>query len=182
MTDINTNTHTGPSFSIRNRIARVIWGIIYILLFRYSPRPIHMWRSLLLRLFGAKIGKGVHVYPWVRIWAPWNLEIDDFSGIADNVILYSQDKIQIGKYVVISQGAHLCTGSHDYNVKGFPLISKPIIISDHVWIAADAFIHPGVNIGEGTVIGARSVVTKSIESWQVCTGNPCLIIKERILK
>lgn len=182
MSNINTNTHIGPSFSIKNRMARFTWGIVYIVFFRYSPRPIHIWRSFLLRLFGAKVGKGVHVYPDVYIWAPWNLTIDDFSGIANKVILYSQDKIQIGKYVVISQGAHLCTGTHDYNVKGFPLITKPIIISDNVWIAAEAFINPGITIGEGAIIGSRSVVTKSIKSWQVCAGNPCSRIKDRNIK
>jgi putative colanic acid biosynthesis acetyltransferase WcaF len=181
MADINSNTHTGPSFSLRNRLARVIWELGYVLFFRYSPRPLHLWRSFLLRLFGAKIGRGVHVYPGAKIWAPWNLEIDDFSGIADNVILYCQGKIIIGKYVVISQGAHLCTGTHDYRAKGFPLITNPINIADHVWIAAEAFIHPGVNIGEGSVIGARSVVTKSIESWKVYSGNPCIIIKNRTI-
>lgn len=180
MADTNTNTHTGPSFSLKNRVARVIWGIVYVLFFHYSPRPLHCWRSFLLRLFGAKIGKGVHVYPGVRIWAPWNLEIDNFSGIADNVILYSQGIIKIGKYVVISQGAHLCTGTHDYRAHGFPLITRPITISDYVWIAAEAFIHPGINIGEGTVVGARSVVTYNLEAWKVCSGNPCITIKNRI--
>lgn len=181
MADINTNTHTGPSFSLRNRLARVIWGIVYVLVFRYSPRPFHSWRSILLRLFGAKIGRGVHIYPGAKIWAPWNLEIDDYSGIGDYVNLYSQGKIKIGKYVVISQGAHLCTGTHNYHKQGFPLITKPIDIADQVWIAAEAFIHPGVNIGEGSVVGARSVVTKSIQSWKVCAGNPCIIIKNRTI-
>jgi putative colanic acid biosynthesis acetyltransferase WcaF len=182
MMTVNTNTHTGPSFSLKNRLARVIWGIVYIIFFRFSPRPLHRWRSFILRLFGAKIGKGVHVYPAVRIWAPWNLEIDDFSGVANNVILYSQGKISLGKYVVVSQGAHLCTGTHNYQVKGFPLISKPIFIGDYVWIAAEAFIHPGITIEEGVVVGARSVVTNHLPAWKVCAGNPCLVFKERVIR
>lgn len=180
--NINIDTHTGPSFSIRNRIARVVWNLTYIILFKFTPRPFHFWRSFLLRLFGAKIGKGVHVYPKVKIWAPWNLSIGDFSGIANDVILYSQDKIEIGSYAVISQGSHLCTGTHDYQKKGFPLYTRPISIGNNTWVAADVFIHPGVVIGEGCVIGARSVVSSSMPAWKVCAGYPCKPIKERILK
>jgi putative colanic acid biosynthesis acetyltransferase WcaF len=144
-----------------------------------SPRPLHAWRSFLLRCFGAKIGKSVHVYPGVRIWAPWNLEIGDQSGIASGVILYSQGKISIGKRVVISQGSHLVAGTHDYTVPGFPLITMPIVIKDHVWIAAEAFIHPNITIHEGCVVGARSVVTRNMPAWMVCSGHPCKPIKQR---
>lgn len=179
MSEINTNTRTGPSFSFRNRIARLLWGMVYLFFFRYSPRPLHGWRRILLRFFGASIGKGVHVYPGVRIWAPWNLEIDDYSGVGDGVQLYSQGLIKIGKYVVVSQGTYLCAGTHDYREPGFPLITKPIHIEDHVWVAAEAFIHPGITIGEGTVVGARSVVNRSLPSWKVCSGNPCIILKDR---
>lgn len=180
--NINIDTHTDPSFSLSNRIARVGWDFAYIILFKFTPRPFHFWRSFLLRLFGAEIGKGVHVYPKVKIWAPWNLSIGDFSGIANDVILYSQDKIEIGSYAVISQGSHLCTGTHDYQKKGFPLYTRPITIGNNTWVAADVFIHPGVVIGEGCVIGARSVVSSSMPAWKVCAGYPCKPIKERILK
>lgn len=176
---VNTDTHTGPSFSLRNRIARGCWNLVAATLFRWSPRFLHSWRSLLLRLFGARIGRAVHIYPGVKIWAPWNLEIGDESGCADGVILYSQGKITLGKRVVVSQGAHLCTGTHDYEVPGFPLRTSPITIDDHAWIAAEAFIHPGVWIGEGSVIGARSVVVKNTPSWTVCAGHPCQPLKPR---
>src|SRR5690606_17177782 len=126
-----------------------------------------------LRLFGAKVGKRVRVYPDVRIWAPWNLEIDDHAGIGNGAILYAQNKIKIGKMAVISQGVHLSAGTHDYTKKNFPLYTKPITIGDWAWIAAEAFVHPGVKIGEGTVIGARSVVIKDMPEWMVCSGFPC---------
>lgn len=176
---INQDTFTGASFSIRNRFARVLWNLVYAILFRWSPRPFHSWRAFLLRCFGAKVGKGVHVYPGVKIWAPWNLEVGDQSGIASGVILYSQGKISIGKRVVISQGSHLVAGTHDYTVVGFPLITKPIVIKNNVWIAAEAFIHPDITINEGCVIGARSVVTKDMPAWTVCAGHPCKPIKVR---
>lgn len=175
----NKDTFTGASFSLSNRLARVAWGIVSAVFFRLSPRPMHSWRSLLLRCFGARVGKGVHVYPGVRIWAPWNLELGDESGIANGAILYSQGKITIGKRTVISQGAHLVAGTHDYTKTGFPLVTKPILIHDHVWIAAEAFIHPGITIGEGCVIGARSVVTKDMQAWMVCAGHPCKPLKKR---
>src|SRR5690606_6968959 len=128
------------------------------------------------------VGKGVHVYPKVKIWAPWNLVLEDQCGIANGVILYSQGKITVGIRTTISQGAHLCTGTHDYSLPGFPLFTKAITIGDHVWIAAEAFIHPGVSIEEGCVIGARSVVTKDMPAWVVCSGHPCKPLKARIMK
>ncbi len=178
----NQDTHIGPSFSLRNRFARVIWGVVAAVFFKLSPKPLHRWRAFILRCFGAKIGRGVHVYPDAKIWAPWNLELADECGVANGAILYSQGKITIGYRAVISQGAHLVTGTHDYNKPGFPLITKPIHIGDQAWIAAEAFVHPGVVIGEGCVIGARSVVVKDMPPWTVCAGHPCKPLKERRLE
>lgn len=175
----NQDTFIGPSFSLSNRLARLLWAIVEITLFRFSPKPMHKWRSLILSCFGAKIGKGVHVYPGVKIWAPWNLELADECGIANGAILYSQDKIIIGKRSVISQGTHLVTGSHDYTQRGFPLTTKPIFIGENTWIAAEAFVHPGITIADGCIIGARSVVTKDMPAWTVCAGHPCKPIKPR---
>ncbi|MDT0675843.1 WcaF family extracellular polysaccharide biosynthesis acetyltransferase [Autumnicola musiva] len=178
----NEDTFSGPSFSLQNRISRLIWNIVSFFLFRFTPNPLHGWRAFLLRLFGAEVGKKVHVYPKVKIWAPWNLSLGNECGIANGVNLYSQGRINIGKRVVVSQGAHLVAGTHDYTKPGFPLITFPINIGDHVWIAAEAFIHPGVRIGEGSVIGARSVVSKDMPSWMVCAGHPCVPLKERKLE
>lgn len=176
----NQDTLTGPSFSLKNRLARILWGLVYFFLFRFSPIPLHRWRSFLLQIFGAKVGKGVRVYPGVKIWAPWNLELADQCGVANGAILYSQGKITIGRRTTISQGAHLCAGSHDYTKPGFPIITKSIEIGDFSWIAAEAFIHPGVHIEEGCVIGARSVVTKDMPGWMICSGNPCKPLNKRV--
>jgi putative colanic acid biosynthesis acetyltransferase WcaF len=176
----NFNTYTGPSFSFKNRMMRVAWNLVSIFLFQFSPTPLHSWRSFLLRCFGAKVGRGVHVYPQAKIWAPWNLELKDECGIANGVILYSQGKITIGRRSVISQRAHLCAGTHDYTQPGFPLITMPIYIGDNAWIAAEAFIHPGVTIGDGCIIGARAVVTKNMPEWMICAGHPCKPMKERV--
>ncbi|MCD0486857.1 WcaF family extracellular polysaccharide biosynthesis acetyltransferase [Pedobacter sp. MC2016-14] len=178
---VNTDTHVGASFSLKNRIGRLVWGLVYQILFRFSPRPFHGWRSFLLRLFGANVGNGVHVYPGVKIWAPWNLELHDECGIGSGANLYSQGKITIGRRAVVSQGAYLCAGTHDYTKQGFPLLTAPITIGEQVWIAAEAFVHPGVTIGDGAVIGARSVVIRDMPSWMVCAGNPAKPLKERII-
>lgn len=177
----NQDTMTGPSFSLRNRLGRLTWGVVDVLFFRYSPKPLHAWRAWLLRCFGAKVGRGVHVYPKAVIWAPWNLELADECGIASGTTLYSQGKISIGYRAVISQGTNLCTGTHDYTKPGFPLVTKPIRVGDHAWVAAESFVHPGVTIGDGCVVGARSVVTRDLPPWMVCSGHPCVPIKERIL-
>ncbi|MBK0380666.1 LbetaH domain-containing protein [Mucilaginibacter segetis] len=178
---INQDTHTGPSFSVKNRAARVIWQIVDILLFKSSPKPLHAWRAFLLRLFGAKVAKGVHIYPGVKIWAPWNLDLGKECGVAGGATLYSQGKITIGERSVISQGANICTGTHDYTKSGSPLITRPIFIGDNVWIAAEVFIHPGITIPDGCVIGARSVVITDMPEWMVCSGHPCKPIKKRVM-
>jgi putative colanic acid biosynthesis acetyltransferase WcaF len=166
--------HRGPSFSLGNRLLRAIWGGVYLLLFRISPRPFHAWRVLLLRLFGAQIGRGCHIYPSVRVWAPWNLDLGSHVGVADGVNLYCMDRISIGDFAVISQGSHLCGGTHDYNSANFQLIAKPIVIGAYAWVCAEAFIHPGVILPEGVVVGARAVVTRTLsEPWAVYSGNPC---------
>ena len=177
---INTNTHSGPSFPLSDRLRRTSWNIVWQLFFRPSPRPLHAWRRSLLRFFGARVGRGVHVYPGARIWAPWNLELGDECGIADGAILYSQGMIRLGAQSVVSQGAHLCAGTHDYEKPGFPLVTKPISVGAQAWLAAECFVHPGVTIGDGAVIGARSVVTKNMPAWTVCAGHPCAPIKPRV--
>ncbi|WP_420152337.1 WcaF family extracellular polysaccharide biosynthesis acetyltransferase [Siphonobacter sp.] len=179
MSTLNQQTQTGPSFSLQNRLARLAWTLVERTLFRFSPTPFHAWRSALLRLFGAKVGRGVHVYPGVKIWAPWNLELHDECGIGSGAVLYCQGKINIGFRAVISQGVYLCAGTHDYNDPGFPLITRPIEVGDHVWIAAQAFVHPGVQLAQGAVVGARSVVTRDMPEWMVCAGHPCRPLKPR---
>ena len=167
--------------SLRNKIGRAVWHLVWLFLFRPTPRPFHPWRCLLLRLFGAKIGKAVHPYPSVRIWAPWNLEMDDHSCLSEHVECYCVDKIRIGAHATVSQYSFLCTASHDYTDLSMPLTTAPITIGARAWITADVFIAPGITIGEGAVIIARSSVFSDIEPWVVAAGNPAKQLKERIL-
>ena len=108
--------------------------------------------------------------------------MDDYAGMADDVNCYSMATVTLGKKVVISQGAHLCTGTHDYESPHFQLYALPIHIGDSAWVCAESFIGPGVNVGEGAVIGARSVVTKAMPAWMVCAGNPCRPLKNRKIR
>ena len=173
---------TRPSFSLENRVRRAVWGVVYTLLFRPSPRPLHGWRAMLLRLFGAKLGNHVHVYPRVRVWAPWNLVADDKVGVGDDADLYNIAVIHLKEGVVVSQGAYLCTGTHDYEDPSFQMVAAPITIGSKAWVCAHAFIGPGVTIGDGAVVGARAVVTRSMPEWTVCAGHPCRPIKPRVMK
>ncbi|OYT97737.1 MAG: putative colanic acid biosynthesis acetyltransferase [Pseudomonas sp. PGPPP3] len=172
--------YTSPSFSLAHRVKRQLWNWVWLFLFRPSPRPLNAWRATLLRIFGAQLGRGVHVYPSAKVWAPWNLCLGDFVGVADGVNIYNMDMIKVGDFSVISQGAHLCGGSHDYNSKNFQLFSRKITLGKHVWICADAFVSLDVSIPDGVVVGARSVVTKSIaDAWSVYAGHPAKKIGNR---
>lgn len=171
------------SFPIKNKIFRLIWNLSYWVLFRpFYFRQLKGYRALLLKLFGARIGNSANIYASVRIWAPWNLELGDFSTLGPDVDCYNQGKIVIGSNTIISQKSYLCASSHDYEISNFPLILKSITIADQVWVAADAFIGPGVTIGEGAVVGARSAVFKDVAPWTVIGGNPAKKIKDRIIQ
>lgn len=169
--------------TFHNKCMRFIWNFVYILLFKSTPRGnlFNPWRKFLLVMFGSKIGKYSKISPSCKIWAPWNLQIGDYTAIDDDVYIYSMDKIIIGSKVAISKGTFLCTGTHEvYSLKR-DIVMRPISISDHVWIASECFVHPGINIGEGSIIGARSVVSNNIGSWVICSGNPCIEVKRRII-
>jgi putative colanic acid biosynthesis acetyltransferase WcaF len=169
----------GPSFSRRNRLARLAWQIVWLLLFRPTPPPLHAWRCWLLIRFGAQIGSGCHVYSDVLIWAPWNLQMAPQSCLGRRVICYSMAPVILGQRAVVSQGVHLCTGSHHHQSETFQLFARPIEIGADAWICAEAFLAPGISIGKGAVIGARAVVTRDQPAWMVCAGNPCRPLKPR---
>lgn len=170
------------TFTLGNRMARILWSVAWTVLAGWTPRPLHGWRSLVLRLFGARVGAGAHIYAGVKVWAPWNLNIGARAGIADGVTLYSMAAITIGADAVLSQGAHLCAGTHDYSDPLFRLVARPITIGARSWICAEAFVGPGVTVGEGAVLGARAVAFRDLAPWTIHTGNPAVLIKPRVLR
>ena len=178
-----TQMQPEPSpWTFREKLGRAAWMLLGKPVFRFSFHNWYQFRARLLRLFGAKVGKGVAIRPTVRIEVPWMVELDDDCTIGDYAILYSLGKIHVGKRAIISQYAHLCAGTHDYADHTFRLLRTPVTIGDDVWVGADAFIGPGVTVGPLTVVGARSSTYKDLPSRQVCVGNPAKPIKERSLR
>lgn len=166
----------------RSNIVVLLWWLIQGTLFRFSIHNMYGWRRLLLRLFGAKIGKNVQVRSTAKFTYPWKVEIGDYSWIGDNVEFYSLDNIEIGSHCIVSQNSYLCTGSHNLQDPYFGLITKPIIIKDGAWVASDVFVYPGVIINEMAVAAARSTVIKDIPYNEIHAGSPAKFLKDRFPK
>lgn len=167
-------------YSKTELLCRVLWGFGQ-LAFRFSLRPCFGWRRFVLRCFGAKIGVHVNTYPSTRIYFPWNLTVGDWSAIGEEAFIYNLGHVTLGAKVTVSHRAQLCAGTHDYRQPDLPLLKPPIVIHDQAWICADAFVGPGVTVGEGAIVGACSVVTKNVEPWAIVVGNPASKIKTRQL-
>ncbi len=166
----------------KNKMARALWSIVYLFLFRPSPRVFHVWRAFLLRCFGADIGSSVRIYPSARIWAPWNLVMQDGSCLGEYVDCYSVARILLQKNAVVSQYSFLCAASRDISSLEKPLVVGDITLAENAWVAADVFVGPGVVIGEAAVVSARASVFKDVEAWTVVAGNPAVFVKRRVLK
>lgn len=174
--DVKAN-RSARKWSRREQFGRVLWAFVSPF-FRLSPRPLWVWRVFLLRVFGARVGDYVHIYPTVRIAIPWNLTLGDCCAVGDRAILYSLGPITIGDRTTVSQGAHLCAGSHDVHDPTRPLLTPPIRIESDAWVCADAFIGPSVTIGRGAIVGARAVVMRDIQPFTMVAGNPAVKIKD----
>ena len=162
-----------------NKLGRTAWGAVWLLLFRPSPRILYFWRRTLLRLFGARIGRGCKVSPSTRIWAPWNLTMEDYSSLGYDVDCYCVAAVWLGAHSTVSQYSFLCTASHDVSDPHMRLTSAPIRIGDQAWICADVFVSPGITIGQGAVAGAGAVVVHDVAPWTVVGGNPAVEINKR---
>ena len=168
--------------SALNKLARAGWSLAWILLAAWTPPQFRRWRIFLLRLFGAKVESTATVYASTRIWWPPNLAMSAHSCLGRGAICYNMAAVTLGEYCVVSQRAHLCAGMHDIESEDFLLIAKPIAIGAWAWIAAEAFIGPGVTVGEGAVVGARAVAFKDLAPWTVYAGNPARPIKQRAIR
>jgi putative colanic acid biosynthesis acetyltransferase WcaF len=166
-------------FRGRSPIVVQLWWIVQATLFHPSPQILYGWRRFLLRLFGAHVGRGVMFRPSVEIVYPWKIWIGDYSWIGDNTRLYSLADIRIGSHSVISQNSYLCAGSHDPESITFAITALPISIGNECWIASDVFIAPGISIGDGTVVGARSTVFHDLPSGMICYGAPARPVRPR---
>ncbi|MGA2050326.1 MAG: WcaF family extracellular polysaccharide biosynthesis acetyltransferase [Terracidiphilus sp.] len=157
-----------------------LWWLVEMLLFHPSPQVMFGWRRFLLRIFGAKIGKGVLIRRSATVTYPWRLTIGNWCWVGDHATLYTLGEITIDENTVISHHAYLCTASHDYTRPTFDQFAKPIHVESEAWIATSAYVGPGVTIGQGAVVGACSVVLKDVPANIVCAGNPLKVLRARV--
>ncbi len=172
----------GPSFSLGNRVIRVVWGIAWLVLCRFTPPPLHGWRRLVLRAFGAKVGKRARVHASVNIWLPANLELGANALIGPRARIYNQAAIRIGERAIVSQDSTICASTHDVADPDFQLVLRPVEIGPRCWVAAEAFVGPGVTMNEGAVLGARGALFDDAESWTIYRGNPASAVKARRIR
>lgn len=168
-----------PDFRGRSAVVVQLWWLVQGTLFALSPQFLYGWRRWLLRLFGAKIGRGVLIRPSVRITYPWKLSVGDHSWVGDFAELYTLGPITIGRNAVVSQYGYLCTGSHDMESPTFDIYAEPIVVEDEAWLAAGVFVHPGVTIAKGSVVAARSIVRRSTIQFGVYAGEPLRHLRDR---
>ena len=166
-------------YSTREKVGRLLWAVVQATLFRPSFHSWYGWRRALLAAFGARLDPVVRIRRTVRIECPWNLSVGHDSAIGDGVTLYCLGSVSIGARVTVSQGAHLCAGTHDYTKRSMPLVRPPIAIGDDAWICAESFVGPRVTVGAGAILGARAVAMGSLDPWTIYAGNPAIAIRPR---
>ncbi len=177
--DFRTN-RAARKYGPLEQLRRIAWAAGRWLL-RLSPRPCFAFRRAVLRLFGARIGQHVHVYPSTHLYMPWNVKIGDWSALGEDVLVYSLGKVTIGEKVTLSYRAHVCAGTHDFSDPTLPLLKLPVILEDGAWIGTEAFIGPGVVVKTGAIVGARAVVVKDVEPMLIVAGNPARVVGRRPL-
>lgn len=169
-----------PSFPLANRLLRVVWAVVWTCLCRFTPPPFWGWRRSILRMFGARIGRGAKIYGSTRIWLPANLDLGPGVMLGRGVNCYNQGLITIGAGTVVSWNATLCSSTHDFDDPAFPLVVRPIRIGANAWIAAEAFVGPGVTIGDGVVLGACGVAMRDLADRSLYSGNPAIKVRDRL--
>lgn len=181
--DENENSFLKHRQSLHFLIYRLIWQMVRTIFILPIPgSTCNGWKIFWLRSFGANIGKNVLIYSNAKIYNPSKLTMKDGAVLGPEVDCYNVDYVHLGKGVIISQKAYICTASHDIDSEHFQLITSPVIIRDHAWVAADAFIGMGVTVGENAVVGARSSVFKDVPANIVVGGNPAKFIRNRYVK
>lgn len=169
-------------YTTANRVRRMLWTVCWTLLARPFPKSTFMpWKRFLLRSFGARIASTANVYSSARVFMPWNLVMKDYACLASGVDCYNAAIVEIGVNATVSQRSFLCTASHDISSPHHEQTERPIRIDDMAWVAAEAFVGPGVTVGKGAVVGARAVAVKDVEPWTVVGGNPARVLKKRVM-
>ena len=172
----------GPTYSLANRLFRATFALTWLLLAAWTPPMLHRWRIAVLRLFGARIADTAAVYGSARIWYPPHLEVGSYARISPGVTVYNVATITLRDYAIVSQGANLCTAGHDLEDRYFQTVARPITIGRRAWVASEAFVGPGVSVGDGAVLGARGCAFRDLDPWTVYAGNPARAIKPRRIR
>ena len=166
-------------WTLRQRVAMILWEWCWKLFCRWTPKPFNAWRLIVFRCFGGTVLGKPFIHQRALIQIPWNLTLYDQACLGDGANAYSLGPIVIKTAATVAQEAYLCTGSHDLSDPTRPLITAPIIIEANAFIGARAFVMPGIHIGEGAVLGAMSVATKDVPARAVFAGNPAKQIGNR---
>lgn len=176
------DTNESFPYSFSEYVRRALWELVQATLIRFSPRKAHRWRAFWLRAFGARLGVRCYLKNSTRVKHPWLLSVGSYSCVAEDVNVYNLGPITIGDHTCISQGAHLCAGTHDFTKPSMPLVRPPIVIGSGVWICAEAFIGPNVTVGDNSIVGARAVVNRDVPPNVIVAGNPAVVVRDRPLE
>jgi putative colanic acid biosynthesis acetyltransferase WcaF len=163
----------------RSFLVRTMWHFLGSPLVRSGWVPVSAIKSATLRLFGARIGKGVYIKPGIRIKFPWYLSVGDHCWLGEDVWIDNLAAVTIGSHVCLSQGAYLCTGNHDWKTSNMKLFRRPITLEDGSWIGAKAIVCPGVVVGREAIVTVGSVVTRDVPGHQIWAGNPARFLRHR---
>lgn len=169
----------GATFGLRHRLMRIAWSACWLVAARWTPPQLQPLRRFVLSAFGADIHPTAIVRSSVKIWWPANLTMGAHASMGPGAICYNVAPVVIEDFAIVSQRAHLCTGTHDIDDPDFPLRARPISIGRSAWVAAEAFVGPGVRIGQGAVLAARAVTFRSLDDWTVYGGNHAKPLRSR---
>lgn len=162
-----------------SKLKEGLWIVVSLTLFRLCPVSFSGLKCLVLRGFGARVGRGVVIKPQVKITFPWKLTIGDHVWLGEECWILNLDLVRIDSNVCISQRAFLCTGNHDYSRSTFDLITQPIHIEQGAWVGAGAFVGPGVTVGTHAVLSACSTASTDLVPWTIYRGNPAQPVRKR---
>ena len=180
MNKVNLETFSKYNFNKgANKLKIVIWYFVNALFVRASWNPFMGIKVFFLKLFGAKIGKGLVIKNNVNIKFPWKLTLGNDVWLGENAWIDNLDEVIIGNNVCISQGALLLTGNHDYTLSTFDYRNAPIIIEDGAWIGAKTVVCPGIKVKSHAILTVGSTATKNMEAYGIYQGNPALKIRTR---
>lgn len=163
------------------KLKQVAWYCINIFFLKNSLVISSGLKVFLLKLFGARVGKGVVIKPSVNIKYPWKLSIGDHSWIGEKVWIDNLSDVIIGSSVTLSQGAMILTGSHDHTKTSFDFISFPVILEDGVWIGARAVVYGGVTARTHAILGIGAVAESNLNPYVIYKGNPAVPVLKRII-